>query len=505
MSRFPCQVSGEAIHVAIGNGDRTSMGQTNDSHMESQVDKGKKSCAVGISKESNIGIIERCVGDDRTRNVDAGECSSSSDCKNCDNIGGKECAIEGHRLSLIGGDSQGKAGSEGCREETTLVKNTLDIAYFRKVHRDVVEKLTNLCELWEQKSTTIVIPEDQQEEVLGQIRTTVCQAQLLMRQKLKQYIGLVEQAEHGGGEQPTKPEDLQGFWDMVYFQVEDISKKFQGLDNLEKNNWQVEQTQEPATKRRKKCAATSHATVATKSTLSEKQLAAREKREAALLKIKELKAMAAGKKRQVDEQSTDVQSNGNDPVVELKPPCEDTSVEPLCNMTKTTCTDGTKANSSVQNTMEESLAPLMDFAAQTPNHHTSKTISSISGQASEPGFPEELSPLPTAVLKTPKKGADVPTAQLLSFTPANAMSATPKTMESCEGAFKKMYVAVTPSKKLREAHPELTREDVVMSEARRSVRLAQKHSHTPGRQVTVSSLAELPEDLDFSYCPPSQL
>ena len=73
--------------------------------------------------------------------------------------------------------------------------------------------------------------------VLGQIRTTVCQAQLLMRQKLKQYIGLVGQAEHGGGEQPTKVEDLQGFWDMVYFQVEEMMKKFQELEDLEKNNW----------------------------------------------------------------------------------------------------------------------------------------------------------------------------------------------------------------------------------------------------------------------------
>ena len=87
--------------------------------------------------------------------------------------------------------------------------------------------------------------------VLGQIRTTVCQAQLLMRQKLKQFIGLVGQAEHGGGEQPTKVEDLQGFWDMVYFQVEDILKKFQGLEDLEKNNWKMEQALEPAAKKRK--------------------------------------------------------------------------------------------------------------------------------------------------------------------------------------------------------------------------------------------------------------
>ena len=57
----------------------------------------------------------------------------------------------------------------------------------------------------------------------------------------------------------------------------------------------------------------------------------------------------------------------------------------------------------------------------------------------------------------------------------------------------------------RGAHPELTDDDVVMSEARRSVRLAHKLSHTPGRQVAVAALSELPEDLEYSFCPPSQL
>ena len=65
--------------------------------------------------------------------------------------------------------------------------------------------------------------------VMGQIRTTtVCQAQLFMGQKLKQYIGLVGETEHGGV-QPTKVEDL-GFWD---FQVEDVVKE---LEDLNKNN-----------------------------------------------------------------------------------------------------------------------------------------------------------------------------------------------------------------------------------------------------------------------------
>ena len=45
--------------------------------------------------------------------------------------------------------------------------------------------------------------------VLGQIRVITGKAQLLMRQKLKQYIGLVDTAENQSGERKTSAEDLQ--------------------------------------------------------------------------------------------------------------------------------------------------------------------------------------------------------------------------------------------------------------------------------------------------------
>ena len=45
--------------------------------------------------------------------------------------------------------------------------------------------------------------------VLGQIRTTVCQAQLLMRKKLKQYISLVEEAQDPTVEKRANADDLQ--------------------------------------------------------------------------------------------------------------------------------------------------------------------------------------------------------------------------------------------------------------------------------------------------------
>jgi len=55
--------------------------------------------------------------------------------------------------------------------------------------------------------------------VHGCIRTTIGQAELLMAERFKQFAGLVEKCEYGTGEKEITTGDLQGFWDMVYFQV----------------------------------------------------------------------------------------------------------------------------------------------------------------------------------------------------------------------------------------------------------------------------------------------
>ena len=53
----------------------------------------------------------------------------------------------------------------------------------------------------------------------GQIRTVIGQAQLLIRQRFHQFEGLVDNCEFGTGEKETKCTDLQGFWDMIFYQV----------------------------------------------------------------------------------------------------------------------------------------------------------------------------------------------------------------------------------------------------------------------------------------------
>ena len=62
------------------------------------------------------------------------------------------------------------------------------------------------------------------EDVAGQVRTTIGQARLLMNKKgrFEQFSGLVDNCANGTGEKKTTVMDLQGFWDMIYFQVRNL-------------------------------------------------------------------------------------------------------------------------------------------------------------------------------------------------------------------------------------------------------------------------------------------
>lgn len=51
------------------------------------------------------------------------------------------------------------------------------------------------------------------------IRTTIGQTRLLIAERFKQFEGLVDNCEFKRGEKETTCTDLDGFWDMVNFQV----------------------------------------------------------------------------------------------------------------------------------------------------------------------------------------------------------------------------------------------------------------------------------------------
>ncbi|XP_004485250.2 disks large-associated protein 5 isoform X1 [Dasypus novemcinctus] len=108
-----------------------------------------------------------------------------------------------------------------------------DVPYFRNILQSETEKLTSHCLLWDQK-LELDIPDDAKDL----IRTAVGQTRLLMKERFKQFEGLVNDCEYKRGEKETTCTDLDGFWDMVSFQIEDVNQKFNNLSKLEESGWQ---------------------------------------------------------------------------------------------------------------------------------------------------------------------------------------------------------------------------------------------------------------------------
>ncbi|XP_067319197.1 disks large-associated protein 5 isoform X2 [Anolis sagrei] len=131
-----------------------------------------------------------------------------------------------------------------------------DVSYFRNILQSETERLSTQCLEWDGTAETD-IPEDAKDLV----RTTIGQTRLLIAERFKQFEGLVDNCEFQRGEKETTCTDLDGFWDMVNFQVEDVNKKFENLRRLQGNGWQmVEDVQ--AKKACKKKAAPQRATKA---------------------------------------------------------------------------------------------------------------------------------------------------------------------------------------------------------------------------------------------------
>ncbi|CAL8302124.1 unnamed protein product [Lota lota] len=168
-----------------------------------------------------------------------------------------------------------------------------DVPYFRLQMVLETEKLTGLSALWEPRVEDESIPE----EMRDCMRTVVGQARLLMKERFGQFSGLVDDCELGRGEKITSCTDLQGFWEMVYYQVEDVEKKFAALKEAEARDW-VEELK-PAAPRQKKVvkkpptAAPSAPKPAGASAASRSRLAAAKAAAKAAMKAKKQAAEAA--------------------------------------------------------------------------------------------------------------------------------------------------------------------------------------------------------------------
>uniref|UniRef100_A0A3Q3AQU0 DLG associated protein 2 n=1 Tax=Kryptolebias marmoratus TaxID=37003 RepID=A0A3Q3AQU0_KRYMA len=78
---------------------------------------------------------------------------------------------------------------------------------------------------------------DLSEDILGKIRSAVGSAQLLMSQKFQQFYWLCQQnLDPSAMPRPTS-QDLAGFWDLLQLSIDDVSMKFDQLQQIKNNNW----------------------------------------------------------------------------------------------------------------------------------------------------------------------------------------------------------------------------------------------------------------------------
>ncbi|GJQ66346.1 vlc [Trypoxylus dichotomus] len=113
---------------------------------------------------------------------------------------------------------------------------TKDGHYFLSILEKETTRLLRLADQAEKE----LEQEDLPEEAKGYLRSASGKAKLLVSQKMQQFRGLctnnIKQVE--GEAFPTTNEDLQGFWDMIMLQVDQVDTLFKELDTLRSNNWQ---------------------------------------------------------------------------------------------------------------------------------------------------------------------------------------------------------------------------------------------------------------------------
>ncbi|CAJ1967976.1 unnamed protein product [Cylindrotheca closterium] len=104
---------------------------------------------------------------------------------------------------------------------------------------DASKPATEQQSLPDQKTKPAVVIPVEDEELIGLVRATTGQGRMLLRQRFVQFESLIDDAENKTSEKPIRDDDLQGFWDMIGFQVDDMKEKFQVLEQAEANDWKL--------------------------------------------------------------------------------------------------------------------------------------------------------------------------------------------------------------------------------------------------------------------------
>lgn len=118
--------------------------------------------------------------------------------------------------------------------------------YFLQLLKTEQDRLLLLADGTE-KQMEILAKANASDEILGYLRSAAGKARLLVSQKMKQFEGLCKNNLNRSPDEkfPTTNEDLQGFWDMVKLQVNNVDSLFNEIEILRANDWKKTETAIP--------------------------------------------------------------------------------------------------------------------------------------------------------------------------------------------------------------------------------------------------------------------
>ncbi|XP_038123586.1 disks large-associated protein 2-like isoform X1 [Cyprinodon tularosa] len=115
-----------------------------------------------------------------------------------------------------------------------------DGGWFMQLLHNETKRLEEWCKEMEREAEE----HDLSEEILGKIRSAVGSAQLLMSQKFQQFYWLCQQnLDPSAMPRPTS-QDLAGFWDLLQLTIDDVTAKFDELEQIKSNQWQLVESSE---------------------------------------------------------------------------------------------------------------------------------------------------------------------------------------------------------------------------------------------------------------------
>lgn len=143
-------------------------------------------------------------------------------------------------------------------EPVEVRRNREAVAYFRNQLRQESERLLAIVSEWDgyKRERESEISSD----YIDMIDVAIGQTRLLTTKKFMQFSSLIDQCESGVQVPKVLATDLEGFWSLIYIQVENCEKRFARLEQLKANKW-IDPDLEPAVKpkrilRKKKMVAT---------------------------------------------------------------------------------------------------------------------------------------------------------------------------------------------------------------------------------------------------------